>query len=199
MCDHYFEYPIPEEIKTPEDWNLLQPLDRDHPFVQEQVERARRVRAGVKEDICMFYNVFAPFSSIRFGTSDEFVMRSLKENPEAVQHALHAIAQTNALLAQLLVEESGMDGIYYCVQGGEYNRFTPEEYRTLITPSDLYVLEHANRYSKRNILHCCGWAGIKNNLEVWKDYPAAVFNWAVYIEGMDLKEGREYFGKPVLG
>lgn len=87
----------------------------------------------------------------------------------------------------------------HCVQGGEYNRFTPEEYRTLITPSDLYVLEHANRYSKRNILHCCGWAGIKNNLEVWKDYPAAVFNWAVYIEGMDLKEGRECFGKPVLG
>ncbi|OUP13630.1 uroporphyrinogen decarboxylase family protein [Anaeromassilibacillus sp. An200] len=199
MCDHYFEYPIPKEIQAPEDWSRLQPLDRDHPFIQEQVERARRVRAGVKENICMFYNVFAPFSSIRFGTSDEFVMRSLKENPEAVQHALNAIAQMNALLSQLLVEEGGMDGIYYCVQGGEHDRFTPEEYRSLITPSDLYVLEHANRFSKHNILHCCGWAGIKNNLEVWKDYPAAVFNWAVYIEGMDLKEGREYFGKPVLG
>lgn len=199
MCDHYFEYPIPKEIQKPADWDTLEPLPENHPFIQEQIERAKGVRAGVKENICMFYNVFAPFSSIRFGTSDEFVMQSLKENPKGVLHALDAIAQTNALLAQLLIEQGGMDGIYYCVQGGEQNRFTVEEYRSLITPSDRYVLEHANQYSKFNILHCCGWAGIKNHLEVWKDYPATVFNWAVFIEGLSLKEGKAYFGTPVLG
>ncbi|MGI5898532.1 MAG: hypothetical protein ACOX8S_01240 [Christensenellales bacterium] len=41
----------------------------------------------------MFYNVFAPFPSIRFGTSDEFVMGSLREAPEALLHALDTIAQ----------------------------------------------------------------------------------------------------------
>lgn len=199
MCDGFFYYPLPETLKTPADWDTLEPLDRDHPFIQEQVERARSVRDGVKQDICMFYNVFAPFSSIRFGTSDEFVMRSLQENPEGVQHALHAIAQTNALLSELLITEGSMDGIYYCVQGGEFDRFTPEEYRKWITPSDRFVLEHANRFSLYNILHCCGWAGIRNNLEIWQDYPAAVFNWAVFIEGMSLNEGRRFFGKPVLG
>ena len=90
--------------------------------------------------------------------------------------------------------------MYYCVQGGEKDRFTPDEYRRYITPSDLKVLEHANRFSGYNVLHCCGWAGIPNNLEVWRDYPAAAVNWACFIENMGLSEGKEFFGgKCVLG
>ena len=96
--------------------------------------------------------------------------------------------------------EAGIDGIYYCVQGGEKNRFSAEEYRRLITPSDLKVLEHANRFSTNNVLHCCGWAGIPNNLEIWQDYPAKTVNWACYVENMNLAEGRVFFGdKCVLG
>jgi uroporphyrinogen decarboxylase len=86
------------------------------------------------------------------------------------------------------------------LQGGEVNRFTYDEYRTLITPSDKYVLEHANQFSDNNMLHLCGWAGIKNRLECWQDYPAKAFNWAVYVEELGLKEGAEFFGgKTVLG
>lgn len=199
MCDGYFPYPIPETIRTPADWDQLTPLTADHPFIQEQLERAKKIREGAGDGLCMFYNVFAPFSSIRFGSSDEFVMRSLKENPEGVAHALETIAQSNSLLSELLITQCGMDGIYYCVQGGEVDRFTVEEYRRLITPTDLQVLEHANRFSRYNLLHCCGWAGIKNYLEVWQDYPAAAVNWAVYVEGMDLAQGKEFFHKPVLG
>lgn len=199
MCDGYFPYPIPETIRTPADWDQLTPLTADHPFIQEQLERAKKIREGAGDGLCMFYNVFAPFSSIRFGSSDEFVMRSLRENPEGVAHALETIAQSNSLLSELLITQCGMDGIYYCVQGGEVDRFTPEEYRRLITPTDLQVLEHANRFSRYNLLHCCGWAGIKNNLEVWQDYPAAAVNWAVYVEEMDLSQGKEFFHKPVLG
>lgn len=199
MCDGYFPYPIPETIRTPADWDQLTPLTADHPFIQEQLERAKKIREGAGDGLCMFYNVFAPFSSIRFGSSDEFVMRSLKENPEGVAHALETIAQSNSLLSELLITQCGMDGIYYCVQGGEVDRFTMEEYRRLITPTDLQVLEHANRFSRYNLLHCCGWAGIKNHLEVWQDYPAAAVNWAVYVEGMDLAQGKEFFHKPVLG
>lgn len=200
MCDSYFEFPIPDSIKEPSDWAKLEPLGRDHPFIQEQLERAKGVKDGLREDICVFYNVFAPFSSIRFGTSDDFVMRSLREEPEAVAHALDVIGRDNALLAELLITECGMDGIYYCVQGGEKDRFSLEEYREKITPSDKYVLEHANRFSENNILHCCGWAGDPNRLENWQDYPAKVINWAVFVEGVDLNAGQEFFGgMAVLG
>lgn len=75
-----------------------------------------------------------------------------------------------------------------------------ETYRELIGPSDRAVLEHANRFSENNVLHCCGWAGIPNHLEVWQDYPAKAINWACFIEDMDLTQGKAFFGgKCVLG
>ena len=198
MCDSYFPYPLPE-IRTAEDWKTLKPLTAGDPFIREQVERAKAIVGEIGSDRCVFYNVFAPFSSLRFGAeavgvSDEGVMAHLKENRNAVMHALDVIAQSNALLAELLITEAGCDGIYYCVQGGEHDRFSPEEYKRVISPSDLYVLEHANRFSENNILHMCGWAGAKNRLSLWKDYPAKVVNWAVHVEEVSLEEGRYLFG-----
>ena len=202
MCDGYFDYPNPvaKAVKEPKDWYEMKPLGPNSPFVREQVERAKAVKAGLTSDCVVLYNVFAPFSSIRFGTSDELVMRHLREDPDAVLYALNVIAQDNALLSELLITEAGIDGIYYCVQGGEKDRFTVEAYQKYIAPSDLYVLEHANKFGDMNVLHCCGWAGIPNHLENWQNYPAKVMNWACFIEDMDVCEGKKFFGgRCVLG
>jgi uroporphyrinogen-III decarboxylase len=200
MCDGYFDFPITTEIKEAADWYNLKPLGKDHPYIKGQVERAKGINEQLADECCTFYNVFAPFSCIRFGTSDELVMRHLKENPEAVMHGLNVIAQDQALLAELLVTEGQCTGIYYCLQGGETNRFSYEEYRSWVTPSDRYVLDHMNQISDNNMLHLCGWAGIKNRLEVWQDYPAKAVNWAIYVEGLGLKEGKQFFGgKTVIG
>lgn len=200
MCDSYFPYPITEKIEKAADWRKLTPLGKDHPFISEQVWRAKRIVEEAGKDCCVFYNVFAPFSSLRFGAGEELVMRHIKEDPLAVMHALDVIAQDNAVLAERLIAEAGCDGVYYCVQGGEIGRFTHEEYRKWITPSDLYVLEHANRYSENNIMHCCGWAGAKNDLTLWQDYPVKCINWAVYVEELTLEAGRAFWsGRAVLG
>ena len=202
MCDGYFDYPNPlaQSVQKASDWYHLKPLGKNHPFLREQVDRAKAVKDGLKDDMCVFYNVFAPFSSIRYGTSDELVMAHLREDPQAVAYALGIIAEDNSTLCELLMTEAGCDGIYYCVQGGEKDRMTGETYRAYVTPSDKAVLSHANKFSPYNILHCCGWAGIPNRLENWQDYPAKVINWAVFIEEMDLVCGRAFFGgKTVLG
>lgn len=204
MCDGYFPYPLPK-IEKAADWRTLTPLTADHPFIREQVERARAIVQEMGKERCVFYNVFAPFSSLRFGAgeigiSDGQVMEYIREDENAVMAALDVIAQSNALLAELLITEAGCDGVYYCVQGGEYDRFTPEEYRKIITPSDLYVLEHANRFSENNILHMCGWAGNKNQLKIWQNYPVKTVNWAVFVEGLSLQDGRYFVnGRTVLG
>jgi len=199
MCDGYFPYPLGKEIQCAGDWKELKPLEADHPFIREQVERAKRIVEEIGSERCVFYNVFAPFSSLRFGAAeigldDGAVMKHIREDKNAVMHGLDVIAQTNAMLAELLITEAGCDGIYYCVQGGEFDRFSEKEYASIIRPSDLYVLEHANRFSENNILHMCGWAGNRNRLELWKDYPARVVNWAVFVEGLSLDEGRFLFG-----
>ena len=202
MCDGYFDYPNPvaKAVKEPDDWFKMHPLGPDSDFIKGQVARAKAVKEGLTSDCLVLYNVFAPFSSIRFGTSDELVMDHLQKKPEAILYALDVIAQDNALLCEKLITEAGIDGVYYCVQSGEKDRFTPEEYRLLITPSDLKVLEHANRFSDTNVLHCCGWAGFPNHLQVWQDYPAKAINWACFVEDMDLEKGKAFFGgKCVLG
>lgn len=202
MCDGYFDYPNPiiPQIKKPEDWYGMKPLGREHPFIQGQVKRAKEIVERVGRECCTFYNVFCPMSYFRFGTSEELLMSHLKANPDAVMHAFDVIAEDAALLSELLITEAGCDGIYYCVQNAEEFRFSAEEYRRLVTPSDLKVLLAANKYSDNNMLHCCGWAGDKNRLEVWQDYPAKAVNWAVFVENMSLTEGKRFFGgKCVLG
>ena len=194
-----FSYPIPE-IKTVEDWWQLKPLGPDHPFIRDQVWRAKRIVQEIGQERCVFYNVFAPFTCIRNGASDALVMQHIRENPQAVMYALDVVAQDSALLCQQLIQEAGCDGVYFCVQGGEQDRFTMDEYRQWVRPSDLYVLEHANRFSENNILHCCGWAGAKNNLGLWRDYPVRCVNWAVYVEKMPISTGRFFYGdKAILG
>lgn len=202
MCDGYFDYPNPvaKAVRQPEDWYAMNPLGRDHPFIREQVARAKAIREGLAEDRVVIYNVFAPFSLIRFAVGDALVMEHLNQAPEAIACALDVIAEDCCLLSELLVTQAGIDGIYYCVQGGEKNRFTPESYREHITPTDLKVLEHANRFGTANVLHCCGWAGIPNNMEIWQDYPAKAVNWACSIENMNLTQGKAFFGgRCVLG
>lgn len=62
------------------------------------------------------------------------------------------------------------------------------------------VLEAANAAGGQTILHICGYEGAKNDIHLFKDYPAQVFNWAVGPEGISLKEGQAIFGgRTVLG
>ena len=202
MCDGFFDYPNPvaKRVKEPADWYAMQPLGADSPFIRDQVARAKAVKAGLRDDMIVIYNVFAPFSTLRFGAGDALVMDHLRRDPDAIAYALRIVAQDARTLCELLVKEAGIDGVYYCVQGGEKNRFTPEEYRRYVAPSDLDVLNFAQSLSDLNVLHCCGWAGDPNNIEVWQDYPVRTVNWACYIEKMDLPEGKKFFaGKCVLG
>ena len=202
MCDGYFNYPNPyiQRVACAEDWFSMTPLGEDHPYITKQVERAKGVVKGAAGECCVFYNVFCPMSLMRFGTSEELLMRHMRENPDAVRHAFKVIAQDIKALVRRLITEAGCDGIYYCVQNAEKFRFTAEEYRRLVTPAELEVLEYANGLSDNNILHCCGWAVDQNRVEVWQDYPAKAVNWAVYVEKLTLAEGKRFFGgRCVLG
>ena len=49
-------------------------------------------------------------------------------------------------------------------------------------------------------LHICGFEGASNEVELFKDYPAQVINWATHHEGLSLAAGRKLFGdRAVLG
>lgn len=199
MCDGYFRPPMDYGVKMASDWRKIRPVGRQGAYIADQLERAKRVNEALAPDRCTLYNIFAPFSVIRW-CGEEMVMAHLREDPESVMEGMKIISQDVAELSRLVVEEAGCTGIYFCLQGGEKDRFTEEEYRSWIAPSELSVLHEANRNSPYNMIHCCGWAGDPNRLELWSDYPAKAVNWAVFIENMSLAQGREFFhGKTVAG
>lgn len=199
MSDGFFNYPLPSGISSPKDWYRLEPLDEHDPWIERQVERVAALVKAIGDERCVFYNVFAPLSYLRFGVESnggdfQHLVADLRANPNAVLHALDAVAVSASILARRVIEEAGADGVYYCVQNGEKGLFTPEEHRQWVRPSDLYALERANRYSDNNIVHLCGWAGRENQLGLWRDYPAKAVNWAVHVDHLSLDDGRIFFG-----
>ena len=185
-----FEFPGPMEKAS--DWAKVRPNGSKSNFVQGSVERAKRIKEALKDECCLFYNIFAPFSLVRFYAGDERVMEHVRQDRKPLMDAMAAIAEDNAELVYRLIKEAGCDGAYISVQGGEINRFTAEEYEEIVTPSDLPALVSANEVSNYNIFHMCGYDGVRNHLEIWKKYPARIYNWAVYIENITLSQGRSY-------
>ncbi|MHB8062630.1 MAG: uroporphyrinogen decarboxylase family protein [Ruminiclostridium sp.] len=201
MSDGYFLYPseVYKDLKKAEDLRKFKPLGKAHLWLQDQVKIAKAV-VGFLEDTSAFYNIFAPATLLRIAISNEKFLEYFREDPDAVAYALDVIAQDLADLSELIIKEAGAEGIYLSVQNPENGEFTYDEYRKYLTPSEKLVLAHANEASPNNILHCCGYNGNKNNLNVWKDYDAKAFNWAVTIENIDLEEGKKFFGgKAVIG
>lgn len=202
-------YPIRVQITCAEDWYKVEPLPRDDVFFIGSIERCRRINDELKGECCTFYNMFSPFNIVRERdvftkeclngrTWDATVMAHMRENEDALKHAMSVIGDDLAYLAQKVITEGGCDGIYQSVQGAERGRMSAEEYARIIAPTELKVIEAANAVSPYNILHMCSWAGNPNHLSYWKDYPTRVKNWGVGVEGVSLTEGLKMFGGSVL-
>ncbi len=150
---------------------------------------------------------FSPFTVLRTSFDQTFrgddnrtkLLAYFHEDKGAFLKAMEIIAEAIKGLNEMLVNECGADGIYFSVNNqAEY--FPDDIYREYITPLEKEVIAHANTLSKINLLHICGYQSKANNLDLYKDYDVAGFNWSVHAEGVTLSEGKEIFGgKPVFG
>ena len=198
--DGYFGFPNPilKDIEHAETLLQIKPLDRNHPWIQEQIQRAADIVHEVKGECMTFYTMYCPLSYLRLEVGWDKMMQLMRENPEAMKHACDVIAEDIQYLAKGILD-AGVDGIFYSVQNAEVTRFTYEEYRSWVTPSDRKVLDYINTLSEYNVLHCCGWEPVHNRLEDWKDYPSGAVNWAVYTDDLPIAKAREFFHRPVWG
>ncbi len=202
-------YPLNVAIDKAEDWFAVKPLAKSDPFFTRSVERARRINEELNGECCTFYNVFSPFNVVRErpvfteralnGRSwDETLMAHLRENEDAVKHAMTVIGGDMAALAARVIRDGHCDGSYQSVQGAEIGRMDAQTYARVVAPTEIPILEAANRLSPNNMLHMCSWAGNRNNLSFWKDYPCRVKNWGVGVEGVSLAQGETMFAGSVL-
>ncbi|MDY3249938.1 MAG: uroporphyrinogen decarboxylase family protein [Candidatus Choladocola sp.] len=203
MSDGFFVYPNDtiSGIKTPEDLNSVK---ASHPekWIQDQIDLVKELVGLYGNEVVTLYNIFAPATylwwGLEAGNSPVTVEQAARENPEGLKHALEEIASDIRDLAVRAITEGGADGIYLSVrniQGTE-----KEKYLKYVAPGELEILNAANGHSEYNVLHICGYAGYKNDLTVYTDYPAKAFNWAVTTENVSLAEGKKLFGgRAVIG
>ncbi len=200
-ADKYFGWPDPvlNGISSAKQLYDMKPLGADHPFIRGQIERTKKIVQALNGECVALYLVFAPISYLRLQVGYPMMMQLIREDPEAMKYACNVIAGDLKHLAYGLVKEAGVDGIFFSVQNGEENRFTFDEYRHWITPSEKPLLDYINTLSNMNAIHMCAWEEIPNRLAVWHDYKAPVINWSRFIDIMDIQEAKKYFGCTVWG
>ena len=207
MNEGFMGYPpvMENKLQNGEDLLKIKSIGEDHPWIKEQVKHVKKLVDLFKDEVLTFYNVFAPLQVIRIKLEfhdldfDRFVY--LAENfPKELNTAGLEIQKDLKILVKKIFEETDLDGIYYCVQNIQSEKYSKEVYDKYIKTTELDLLDFANKYSKYNILHVCGYAGHKNNLLYYKDYKAGAYNWASFIENISVEEGRKIFGaKCVMG
>lgn len=207
MNEGFMGYPpvMESRLETGEDLRNIKCIGADHPWITRQVEHVKKLVDLFGDKVMTFYNVFAPVQVIRirleFYDMDFRRFVYLAEHfPKELSHAAGEIQKDLEILVKRLFTETRLDGIYYCVQNIQSRIYNKTVYDALIKPTELPLLKLANRYSDYNILHICGYAHHKNNLEFYSDYESKAYNWATFTEGLSLSEGKRFFkGKCVLG
>ena len=197
MSDEFFIYPL-TGAKTPEDFLKLRPLGRNSTYVRGQIERAGQIMEALHGGVFSLYNAFSPYANLKHAMGQDAAIALMKASPEAFGHILRVIEEDTLLVIEGLLTVSGVDGIMLCLQGAEEGLFSDEDYLRFLRPGEQAIVEQANRFSKRNLLHLCGWDGTPDLLERWKHYESAIVNWDVDVEHVSLSEGRAFFGDRVL-
>lgn len=200
MNDAYFQYPIGVSIVEPADWRQLRPQGKNSRWVQGQAEYAARINEKLNGEIMTFWTHLAPFSNMRFFIDGDLASAHMKEDPDSVMEGMKAVTQDVMDTVEACLTKGGCSGAYFGLHSADVGRFTRDEYDKWIKPFDLQVCAVMNEYSDYNIAHMCGWAGVKNNLDYWLDYPLQLVHWAANVEDVDWAHGAEFFGeRPRMG
>ena len=205
MSDGYFLEPqtaqILKKVKKAADLRKLQPIAPNDKWIKDQVSLVKKLTTSFGKEVATFYNIFAPATAFKWAAGgDKKLAAFIKEDKDAVIYALSVIAQNTSILAREVIKSGKADGIYLSVQTIQDLSVGPDLYSEVIAPTELAVLSSANAAGGTNILHICGYEGVKNNLSLFKNYPAKVINFASVVEGVSLKKGKALFGgKAVIG
>jgi len=142
-------------IKTAEDWYRIEPLDLDAPALAEHLKAVSLIRRGVGRELPLLMTVFTPFAIAgRMVPERPMLLEHLKQNPDAVHHALRSITDTFTRFATEL-RNAGADGLFYATtQWCSADMMGWDEYQELALPYDLEVIR-ATGDGAINLLHVC--------------------------------------------
>lgn len=192
-------------ITKASDWRNITLPGKNCGQYQKMLEVIKEIASQTGGEVMIFPTFWSPFKIASFtygacGSSDAVFMEHCKEDPESVLCGINAIA---AAFEEWVPDyiAAGASGVYYSGQFSEPQRFSKEQWETLVKPSDLRILNAVKKQGGYNIIHICGEAEFDfNSSPQWyKGYPGDLFNWAVHHNDLSLEEGWELFGTAILG
>lgn len=206
MSDGYFFEPktakFLHNVKSAKELYELKPVSKDDSWITEQVSLVKELTSSFGNEVLTFYNIFAPATAFKWSVegTDKKLAQFIKEDKYAVLYALSVIAKNTQAVAEAVISEGKADGIYLSMQTIQDAFVGPDLYAEVISPSELSVLNAAIGAGGKNILHVCGYEGARNNLSLFKNYPANAVNFASVVEGVSLAEAKKIFGgKTIIG
>lgn len=198
-----YPYRMDRPIERISDWASWKPLSVKGGYYQGELDLIAAVADELSGEVPLLATIHGVYICAHHGGrqpevtfGDPHILTAhLKENPRAVAPALDAVADTLAELAVRSVE-AGATAIYYSSIGGEAWRFDAETFETWIKPFEQRVLNAVRACNVPIVLHVCK---ANPRLSSYADYTADVVNWAVHSSDVNLSDGRELFGRSVLG
>lgn len=188
-------------VEKPEDWRHVPDFSPEDQVFTRQIEVASRLVDAVGKEAYVFQTIFSPFVSAGCAVSpipvwDSVVTPHFRQEPEAMREGLTKICKTLSAFAQNIAQ-TGIDGFYVSLQGGEFRRYSQAFYRTWFKPLDLMLLDALMATGKKVFLHICG---VDMRLEDYYDYPGHIINLACVDNHISLSEAKEKFGgRPIMG
>ena len=190
---------VSHPIHTHKDWPSLPATRADAPSLAEQVDALRLTVEQLGPDVPVIQTVFSPITVAGYlvGRDKRRAVRDLLRDPGEVLPALDRIADTMIDFSRRSVE-AGAAGIFYAISGyASAGMMREEEYRRLLLPLDLRVLEALPDEAWFNVLHLC-----RGHLffDVAGRLPVQAVSWSVADPGNpSLAEGARVSGKAVMG
>jgi uroporphyrinogen decarboxylase len=178
-------------------WQTLELVNSD--ALDDQVKAISMVVKELGPDVPVIQTVFSPITVGGFlvGKSQSRILRELRLNPDLVGSVLEKVADTLVDFSKQSVQ-AGAAGVFYAISGYAGRGVMKEsEYRELVLPLDLSVLERLPKHAWFNVLHLCG---SNLNFGLAKDLPTHAVSWSIHNQGNpSLVEGRHIAGRAVMG
>jgi uroporphyrinogen decarboxylase len=183
-------------LATAEDLRRLEPADARSGALGDQLQALRAIRKSVGAETPIIWTVFSPLMVLPFlmAGGRSAAVSLMRSAPAAVDHALHAMAETLAAYAGAAVAE-GADGLFYATNMATMEVSTAAECRRFQRPHDLRILGQVEN-APFNLLHVCG-AGML--FDEFVDYPATALSWATVPGNPSLSEVHRRTGRAVVG
>jgi uroporphyrinogen decarboxylase len=159
-------------IHQPEDWARLQPLDPTQGHLGAQLVCLNLLTGELAGQVPIIQTIFSPMSQAKNLAGPERLLIDMRRDPDALHAGLRTITATTIRFLEESIK-TGIAGVFYAVQHGQYGLLSTSEFAEFCRPYDLQVLDVA-RGLWLNLLHLHGEVVMFDQV---LDYPVAIINW----------------------